>query len=51
MKHKEHIVQNHTIHYVRMQVEEEVEVVLGDKDEGGVVVSGDVVFRQDLLTA
>ena len=46
MKHKEHTVQNH---YVCMQVEEEVEVELGD--EGGVVVSGDVVFRQYLLTA
>ena len=34
-----------------MQVEEEVEVVLGDEDEGGVVVSGDAVFRQDPLTA
>ena len=34
-----------------MQVEEEVEVVLGDEDEGGVVVSGDAVFHQDPLTA
>ena len=51
MKHNEHTVQNHIIHYVCMQVEEEVEVVLGDEDEGGVVVSGDDVFRQDLLTA
>ena len=34
-----------------MQVEEEVEVVLGDEEEGGVVVSGDVIFRHDLLTA
>ena len=34
----------YTIHYVCMQVEEEVEVVLGDEDKGGVVVSGDAVF-------
>ena len=49
VKHKEHTVQNHTIHYVCMQVEEEVEVVLGDEDEGGVVVSGDVVFCKIFL--
>ena len=30
---------------------EEVEVVLGDEDQGGVVVSGDAVFCQDPLTA